>query len=476
MLSSLVQRFPVGRILLACLLFVAGCAKPSASVAPADPQVVVTTPLKLQIVEWDEYVGRLDPIEEVEVRARVSGHLQSTHFVEGQIVQAGDLLCILDQRPFRLAAEQAEVDLARAQARIEEAAAQQTQSEAEVRSIESQRELAGQMLDRARRLVANKTISQEELDVRESNYKQTSADRDVRLAKITLAKAGVLTAQTELRAAQSRLATAQLNLEYTEVRAPITGRVSHRAVTDGNLISGGSEQSTLLTTIVSLDPIHCYFDADEQSLLKYVRLGKSGALADFRDAKLPVYVRLADERNGFPHQGHLDFVDNRMDRKTATIRGRAILPNPDLTLTPGLFAKVRIPGSGRKESVLIPESSIGTDQAEKYVLTVDAKRTIQRQKIEIGRRARGLRIVAEGLTGNESIVLRGLQRVRPGSTVDTTAEPIIALDDGLPDDVQPVPKEHQLKSYVNQLAPELAARPATLIRRPTTMTSPERLQ
>ncbi len=440
------------------LAFASGCSNSLATPAPADPKVVVTSPLKLAIVEWDEYIGRLAPIEEVEVRARVSGHLQSTHFVEGQIVQAGDLLCILDQRPFRLAVEQAEADLARAKAKKDESAAQLVQAEAEVRSVESQRELAAQLLDRAKRLVANRTLTQEELDIRESNFKQATADRDIRLARVNLARAAVLTAQAELRADQSRLATAKLNLEYTEIRAPLTGRISNRAVTDGNLISGGTENSTLLTRIVSLDPIHCYFDADEQSLLKYTRLGNSGALADLRKAKLPVHIRLADERNGFPHQGHLDFLDNRLDRKTATIRGRAILPNSDLTLTPGLFAKVRIPGSARKETVLIPESAIGTDQTEKFVFTVNASHTVERRKIEIGRKARGLRIVTEGLQGDESIVLRGLQRVRPGATVDATPELTVALNDGLPDDVKPVAVEHQLNSYVSKPAPETVPR------------------
>ncbi|WP_422928096.1 efflux RND transporter periplasmic adaptor subunit [Singulisphaera sp. PoT] len=433
-------------------LLVVGCTPTAPPPAPGPAKVVATTPVRKAIVEWDEYVGRIDPIEEVEVRARVSGHLDSTHFVEGQIVKKGDLLCILDQRPFRLAVEQAEADLARALAREQEAEAQRIQAEAEVRSTESQRELAGLMLRRARQLHARNAAPQEELDTRETTYKQTSADLDVKVARIALAKAAVVTAAADTRAARSQLANARLNLGYTEVRAPVTGMVSNRVVTDGNLISGGTDQATLLTTIVSLDPIHCYFDADERSFLKYKRLAEAGKLSDLRRSKLPVYVGLSDESKGFAHQGHLDFLDNRMDRRTATMRGRAILPNPDMGLTPGLFAKVRIPGSGRYEAVLIPDSAIGTDQSEKYVLVIEPDNKVRRQKVEIGRRVQGLRIVREGLEGSEKILLRGLQRVRPGGQVEATFEETVAVNDGLPDDAQPLPKERWLPSYTSSRA------------------------
>ncbi|MDG3006135.1 efflux RND transporter periplasmic adaptor subunit [Paludisphaera mucosa] len=434
------------------LALAAGCRREGLPPAAPAAKVVATSPVRKPIVEWDEYVGRIDPIESVEVRARVSGHLESTHFEEGQIVQKGDLLCILDQRPFRLAVEQAEADLARAVARSEEAEAQRVQADAEVESAESQRELSVLMLGRARRLVAKNALAQEELDIRETSFKQTSADRDVKKARVALAKAAVTTAAADMRAAQSQLATARLNLSYTEVRAPVTGRVSRRVVTDGNLISGGTDQATLLTTIVSLDPIHCYFDADEQSFLKYMRLVEAGKLTDLRHSKLPVFVGLADESKRFPHQGHLDFLDNRMDRKTATMRGRAILPNPDLSLTPGLFAKVRIPGSGRHDAVLIPDSAIATDQSEKFVYVVDEGNTIHRQKVDIGRRVQGLRIVREGLAGPEKILLRGLQRVKPGSLVDATFEETLVVDDGLPDDAQPLPEGRWLPSYAKSRA------------------------
>jgi RND family efflux transporter MFP subunit len=261
-----------------------------------------------------------------------------------------------------------------------------------------------------------------------------------------LSRAAVVTAAADIRAAKSQLANAHLNLDYTEVRAPVAGRVSNRMVTDGNLIRGGNDQATVLTTIVSLDPIHCYFDVDEQAFLKYLRLVEQKKLSDPREAKLPAFVGLADEEKQFAHQGHLDFLDNRMDRGTDTMRCRAILPNADLFLTPGMFAKVRIPGSERHDVVLIPDSAIGTDQSDKYVMVIEADNKVRRQKVDIGRRAQGLRIV-RGLEGGEKIVLRGLQRIRPGGLVEATLEETVAVNDGLPDDAHPLPEHRWISSY-----------------------------
>jgi RND family efflux transporter MFP subunit len=213
-------------------------------------------------------------------------------------------------------------------------------------------------------------------------------------------------------------------------------------VTEGNLINGGTIQSTLLTTIVSLDPIHVYFDADEQAFLKYTRLAMEGKRQSSREVKNPVYFALADERSGYPHKGHMDFVDNRMDPNTGTMRGRAIFRNADLALTPGLFARLRLPGSAPYEAVLAPDSAIGSDQSVKYVLIVDAENKVRRQPVEIGPMSHGLRVVRSGLDGSERIVLRGLQRVRPGMQVTPIVEGIKSNgDNGLPDSYTPVPKE-----------------------------------
>ena len=438
-------------------LLAAGCGETKGPPPSAVAKVVVTTPVRKPIVEWDEYVGRIHAIEEVEVRARVGGHLESTHFVEGQVVKKGDLLCVLDQKPFRIAVEQAEADLARAEAKAQEADAQLIQAEAEVRSALSQQDLALIQLRRSQNLVARNAASREELDTREATSRQTLADHDTKVARVALARAAVVTSSADIRVARSQLANARLNLAYTEVRAPVAGRVSNRVVTDGNLIRGGSDQATVLTTIVSLDPIHCYFDADERDFLKYMRLAEKGKLADPRSSKLPVFVGLGDESKDFAHRGHLDFLDNRMDRGTATMRCRAILPNADLSLTPGLFAKVRVPGSGRYDAVLIPDSAIATDQSEKFVMVIEADNKARRQKIEIGRRAQGLRIVRDGLRGGEKILIRGLQRVRPGGAVEASFEETVAVNDGLPDDARPLPEDRWLPSYSRGATQDVAS-------------------
>ena len=448
----MIRRFPKALILGACLLALvaAGCKReaPATAQAPPPVEVVVATPIKKSIVEWDEYVGRFDAVDFVEVRARVSGYLQSIHFVEGQVVKEGDLLCIIDPRPYTAELNQAKAQVVEARANL----AQSTARLAEARALRAKAE-AGldydrSRLERSKKLLPANTITQEEFDQQKSELLEAEADVEGAKAQIETANAAMATANAAIATAQSAVEIAELNLEYTRVIAPITGRVSRRDVTEGNLISGGSLQSTLLTTIVSLDPIHCYFDADEQSFLKYTRLAKEGKRQSSRDAKNPVYVALGDEKNGFPHKGHMDFVDNRMDPNTGTMRGRAIFTNSDLTLTPGLFARIRLPGSGKYDAVLVPDSAIGNDQSEKFVFVVDANKTIQRQLIEIGPISSGLRVVRKGLTGSERIVLRGLQRIRPGLAVVATAQQIEAKSsDGLPDDYQPVPKEQWISMH-----------------------------
>jgi RND family efflux transporter MFP subunit len=295
--------------------------------------------------------------------------------------------------------------------------------------------------------VERKSAPQEELDIREATSKQMQADYDTRAAKVSLAKAAVVTAAADVRAAKSQLANARLNLDYSEVRAPVAGRVSNRKVTPGNLIRGGNDQASVLTTIVSLDPIYCYFDVDEQAFLKYLRLAEQKKLSDPRGAKLPILIGLADEEKQFAHQGHLDFLDNRMDRGTDTMRCRAILSNADLFVTPGMFGKVRIPGSERHDAVLIPDSAIGTDQANKYIMVIGSDNKAQRKRVEIGRMVQGLRVVRGGLEGGEKIVLRGLQRVRPGGLVEATLETTVAVSDGLPDDARPLPEDRWISSH-----------------------------
>lgn len=434
----------------------AGCT-PDASLPPPVPptEVSVANPLVMSIVEWDEYTGRLDAIDFVDVRARVSGYLESTHFDEGQSVQRGDLLAVVDPRPFTAALNAASARLEEARARLSESQALLRQAAAEKADSDAKLTLANKRLGRANRLALNNAVSKEEVDVRESEQLQAMAAIEAANAKIESAKAGIATATAAIETAKANKESAALDLQYTQIRAPITGRISRRYATEGNLISGGTNQSTLLTTIVSSSPIHCYFDASEQAFLKYVRLSRSGERASSREVKNPVYVALVDEE-GYPHTGHMDFVDNRIDPNTGTMRGRAILDNSDGLLTPGLFVNVRLPGSGKYDAVLIPDSAVGSDQSEKFVYVIsptnasdppaDAGTTsVERRTVKLGSISHGLRIVQSGLDGNEFIVTRGLQRIFPGVQVKPTKETISAGGDGgLPDEYEPVPKEKWL--------------------------------
>jgi RND family efflux transporter MFP subunit len=358
-----------------------GCA-PEAT-APPPPSVEVAHPVVREIVEWDEYSGRLQAVERVEVRARVSGYIESVPFLDGQIVEPGDLLFVIDPRPYRAALARAEADLSSAIAR---------------------RALAGSDARRAQQLLENGVISRERYDTQAT---------------------GLRTADAEVQAAKAAVEQARLDLEFTHVRSPIRGRVARDLVTVGNLVTGGSSDSTLLTTIVSLDPIYVYFDADERAVLKYERLAERGERPSSRDVPNPVLLALADE-DGFPHLGHMDFVDNQLDPRTGTMRARAIFPNPDHQLTPGLFARVRLLGSGRYRALLLPDEALGTDQSDRVVLVVDAEGRVASRKVETGPLIEGLRVIRSGITAEDLVVIRGVQSVRPGSVVEARATEIPA--------------------------------------------------
>lgn len=351
-----------------------GAPKPAAAAAP--PSVDVAKPVVREITEWDEYTGRLEAVDTVEVRPRVSGYLESVHFKEGQIVKKGDLLFVIDPRPFRAALAAAEAEAAGAQTRLE---------------------LAQNDLQRAQNTGQPGAISAEELD------RRTKA---------------VMQAQSTVSSAAARVDQAKLDVEFTEVRAPIDGRASNYAVTIGNLVSGGAAagQSTLLTTIVSLDPIHCYFDASEQDYLKYMRLAISGSRVSSREKANPVRVALVDETD-FRHEGRMNFVDNRIDQATGTIRGRAVLDNPDGVLVPGLFVRLRLIGETKPHAVLVPDQAIGIDQSNRIVYVVDEKNVVSMRTVTPGRLIDGLRVIRSGLSGDETIVVRGLQRVQVGAAV-----------------------------------------------------------
>jgi RND family efflux transporter MFP subunit len=353
-----------------------GCARKTEPPAAGKPVVFVTPAISKEIVEWDEYTGRLAAIDKVEVNARVSGMLESVHFTDGQFVKQGDLLFTIDARPYAAKFERAEADLKEADAKLK---------------------LAQLNDKRTVKLAADKVIAQEEIDSRRNE---------------------LLQAQAAYLAAKADYDEAKLNLDFTRVLAPISGRISRKLVTEGNLIIGGDAANpTLLTTIVSLDPIYCYFEADEQAYLKYQRLAREGKRPSSRTTANPVELELADE-DTFAHKGKMDFVENAIDEQTSTIQGRAVFPNPDLQLTPGLFARVRLQGSGKYEAVLVPDLCVVTDQSNKFVNVVKSDGTVDYRKVTLGPIIDGLRVVRDGLAAGEKVVTRGLQRVRPGAQVD----------------------------------------------------------
>jgi RND family efflux transporter MFP subunit len=378
------RKILLGKVLLNLLALIIllqiGCGGNEGPMTPPPPKVTVSQPVVRELIEWDEYTGRLEAVDSVEVRARVSGYLESIHFQDGQIVKKGDLLFVIDPRPYQAELDQAEAELKLAKARLK---------------------LAQDNVVRAKKLLSARAISEEEADTRVS---------DERVARATVEQS------------EAAVLAAKLNVEFTRVTAPISGRISRKLVTEGNLINGGTG-GTLLTTIVSLDPIYCYAEADEQSFLKYTRLAQEGKRPSSRQVRNPAYLALADE-TGFPHKGYIDFVDNQLDPSTGTIRGRAVFANPDLTLTPGLFARVRIPGSGRYKAILLPDEAIGSDQSQRFVMIVNDENTAEYRKIELGPMVNGLRIIREGLNPEDWVVVKGVQRVRPGVKVDPQREKI----------------------------------------------------
>ena len=359
--------------LVPTFFLLAGCGS-SGPPAMAPPQVTVAKPLVRQITDWDEYTGRLAAVETVEIRARVNGYLQSIHFTDGGLVEQGDLLFVIDPRPYQAALDEARADLSRSRIRLE---------------------LAVNDLDRAKRLFASRAISEEELDARTKEKREADA---------------------ALEAAQAAEKASALNLEFTRIKAPISGRIGRRLVTTGNLVTGEGNDATLLTTLVSVDPIHVYFTADERAFLRYTRLDEQGIRPSSRNVPNPVRLQLADEQ-GFPHQGHMDFVDNRVDETTGTMQGRAIFANPRGDLTPGLFGRLQLLGEGPYEALILPDEAIGTDQAQRLVYVVGDDQVVAPRPVTLGRSLGALRVVRSGLKPTDRVVINGILRVRPGAKV-----------------------------------------------------------
>ena len=362
--------------LFACFFALAACQKPAPSTAVSTPTVTVAHPIARELSEWDEYTGRLAAVAAVEVRARVSGYLQSTHFKEGSEVKEGDLLFIVDPRRYEAQHAQAKAELERAQAALELATAE---------------------AERAARLVQTKAISMEEADVKVKTRKGADAS---------------------LAAAQAQLDQAKLELEFTRVTAPISGRVGRKIVTEGNLITGGPSGATVLTTIVQLDPIYCYFDVDERSALKYRELARQGKRASALHEPIPAQMGLANEV-GFTQDGKIDFVDNEISSSTGSVKARGIFPNVDRLMSPGFFARIRIPGSGRYTAMLVRDIAVGSDQGRPFVYVVGADGKPMVRNVVLGPLEDGLRIIREGLKPEDRVVINNLMAIRPGIPVNT---------------------------------------------------------
>lgn len=372
--------FASSRCTRAAAMFIASVVCGSAAAqAPPPPPVTVANPLEKKIKIWDEYSGRFEAVASVEVRARVSGYIDKIDFRDGEIVKAGDVLYTIDPRPFEIAAESARADISR---------------------MKAQMALAENEVERARPLIKSGAVTERELDQRVSAL-------------------SVMRAQ--MAGAEAALKNAELNLEWTVVKAPITGRISDTKVDVGNLISGGNVQPTLLTTIVSLDPIHFVFDVSESDFLRYARMRGNGNSPSSQENANPVLLKLSDEE-GWKHEGMMDFVDNQINARSGTIRGRAIFANKDELFLPGVFARLRLFG-GEMDALLIPDSAVVSDQTRKVVYTVDEEGMVKSVPVTLGTIEDGLRIVKDGLRKSDRVIISGHANpfVRPGTRV--TPEP-----------------------------------------------------
>lgn len=367
-------------------------AKGGAAASPAAPQaapaVTVAKPLQRRVVEWDEYTGRFDAVESVDIRARVSGYLIEVHFRDGQHVDKGALLYTIDPRPFERALEQAKAELAQAQTKAENA-----------------------MLDveRGKPLVDRKIMSEKVFDDRANALRE---------------------AQSQVKVADAKVKTAELDLFFTKITSPLSGRISRSSMSTGSWVSAGAaSNAALLTTIVSEDPVHLYFDISENNWIKYRRMIESGQKEGAAQQGSMVEIALPDEK-GFPHKGRVDFVDNRLDQATGTMRTRALVDNKAGTFSPGMFARVRVQGSPEYEALMLPEEAVGIDQTNRFVFVVNAEGVVARKPIALGPMVEGLRVIRSGLAADDMVIIKGLQRARPGNKVSPKQEQIRVSDAG----------------------------------------------
>jgi multidrug efflux system membrane fusion protein len=343
------------------------------------PDVSVAAVVQKSVTEWDDYSGHIEAIESAEIRPRVSGHLRRVHYREGGLVEKGALLFTIDDREYAAAADAARADAVRAEARVA---------------------LAKQELARAEQLIAARAVSQGELDARRMEAQQADAD---------------------LLAAKARQARAELDLGFTRVTAPFAGRAGGALVKPGNVVSANE---TLLTTLVSVDPVYVTFTGDERAYLRYQELARNGTRESSRDTANPVLVGLSNE-DGFPHEGKMDFLDNALDPQSGTIRARAVLPNPDGVFTPGLFARVRLLGGSQENALLIHEQAVLADQDRRYVYVLGEGNTAARRDVTLGPHVEGLRAVQSGLAPGDKVIVNGMRKIFfPGQPVNPRDVPM----------------------------------------------------
>jgi multidrug efflux system membrane fusion protein len=357
----------------------AGCGGGGAQQGPPKATVTVMNPLQQTVTDSEDFPGRLQSPESTNIQARVSGVITETPFKEGSLAHAGDILFVIDDRPFK-------ADLDNKKATVAKDAAQVDLTKAQ--------------LDRSQRLLQTKVVDQQDYDIANANYKQ---------------------AQAQLAADQAAQETSELNLEWTRVTAPITGLVSKINVTVGNQITGGAGNGTALTTLVSVDPLYCYAPVPERTLLTYLDYAKKKGVS-VRDAHIGCSVQLENE-TGFPHEGYVDFIDNTVDPSTGTIQVRGVFQNPDNFLVPGLFARMRIEGGSPYKALLVPDEAVGTDQNERFVLVVDGSGTVKSKTVQLGRLFGTLRVIEKGVEPTDEVIINGLQRAIPGSSVNVQQAP-----------------------------------------------------
>lgn len=364
-----------------------GPASRATNAALPPPEITVSQPAVRKTIEWDEYTGRFDAVEAVDVRARVSGYLTEVNFTDGQEVKAGDLLFQIDPRPFERALDQAKAQL----------------NEASVRVSNSSLDV-----ERGRPLLKSEAISRKTFDDRENLVREATA---------------------AVKVAEARVKTAELELSFCRITAPISGRISRTLVTRGNFVSGGGNDTgnTLLTTIVTQDPIYIYFDVSENNALKYQRLARASGMGPSGMVGAAVGVGLPDEQS-FPHTGKLDFLENRLDAGTGTLRARAVVPNAEGLFSPGMFARVRLQGSPDYQALLLPDEAIGTDQATRFVYVVGSNDVPERRTVELGPLVEGLRVVRKGIGPDDWVVIRGQQRILPDQKIVPKRTPITVSD------------------------------------------------